>query len=183
MDQLVSTTVAIAALAGFLIFTTVLKYAVSDAFVRTRFIMTAFLVFIVVTLTVAFWRYTVPSLLWSLPALVLGVLVGHLVGVKAAQEKMLLLGVEEYMNHVAHLHMADARGLQWWSVINFYSIAGALLVINLLGLSVVVFEGREPLALATCAVGAFLVGTLAPYLIHLWSISAAQNSSRIPSEA
>lgn len=173
MDQLlVSTTVAIAALAGFLLFISALRYAVPDAFVRTRLIMTAFVAFIVVTLTAAFWRYTADSLLFSVPALLLGMLAGHEVGVRAAQEKLLAQGAREYMAHVAHIHVADITKLKWWSVIN--SIAGALLIINLLGLSVVIFDTNTPLALATCAVGAFLVGTLLPYLMHLWRLSPSK---------
>jgi hypothetical protein len=178
MDQLlVSATVAIAALAGFLLFITALKYGIPDAFVRTRLIMTAFVAFIIVSLTAAFWRYTADSLVYSVPALLLGMLAGHEVGVKAAQEKLAMQGVRNYMEHVAHVHIADVSNLQWWSVINFYSIAGALLVINLLGASVVFFDGRKVWALITCAVGAFLVGTLVPYLMHLWKLSRSSSAA------
>lgn len=177
MDQLlVSATIGIAALAGFLLFITALKYGVTDSFARTRLIMTAFVAFIVVTLTAAFWRYTEASLAFSIPALLLGMLVGHEVGVRAAQEKLMVEGVERYMEHFAHIHLADISKLEWWSIINFYSIAGALLIINLLGASVVFFEGRETWALATCAIGAFLVGTLLPYLMHLWRLKTSRST-------
>lgn len=179
----ISTTVGIAALAAFLIYLTVLKYAVENNFVRTRLIMTGFFCFIVLTLTVAFWRYTLPSLWFSIPALVFGMLVGHFVGVRTAEERLMLEGAERYMEHFAHIHFADVKKLEWWSLINFYSIAGALVIINLLGLSVVIFDGGKSWALLTCGVGAFLLGTMAPYLIHLWSISKAQNAKSTMSEA
>ncbi|MDB5224738.1 MAG: hypothetical protein JWO43_360 [Candidatus Adlerbacteria bacterium] len=182
MDQLlISTTVAIASLAGFFLFITALKYAVSDTFVRTRLIMTAFLVFMVITLTAAFWKFTGASLWYSIPALAAGMLVGHFVGVRAAQEKLMMQGLERYMKHFAHVDVDD-EGFQWWSVINFYSIAAALLIINLLGLTTVLYNSREGLVMATCALGAFLMGTLTPYLIHLWSIKASENKSKTTSE-
>jgi hypothetical protein len=174
MDQLlISTTVAIATLAAFLIFITILKYAMQDTFVRTRLIMTGFVAFVVIALTASFWRYTVLSLGFSLPALVVGMFVGHFVGVRAAQEKLLAQGMERYIEHITHVKLGDPQNLQWWSVINFYTIAGALVIVNLLGLSVVIFNQSQGLALTTCAVGAFLIGTLLPYLAHLWTIKNA----------
>jgi hypothetical protein len=182
MDQLlVSTTVAIAALAGFFLFITALKYAIPDTFVRTRLIMSAFLVFMVITLTAAFWRSTLPSLTFSVPAFALGMLVGHVVGVRAAKERLMLEGAEHYMEHFAHIHISGE--IKWWSLINFYSIAGALLIINLLGLTVVIHNESQTWVMFTCAVGAFLVGTLTPYLIHLWTISAKENTRSTMSEA
>jgi len=184
MDSLVlSTTTAIAALAAFTIFVSALRYAVSDSFARTRLSMTAFFCFIVVTLTMAFWRYTFDSLPFVAPAFALGLIVGHFVGVKKAQERLMLEGFEHYLEHFAHVDIFDARSLRWWPLINFYSIAGALILINFVGLSNVIFAGRESWALAACAVGAFLLGTIAPYLIHLWAINPAQNKSSTTSEA
>jgi hypothetical protein len=172
----------IAALAAFLIFITALKYAVADAFARTRLGMTAFFVFIVVTLSVSFWHYALESLPFAAPAALVGLLVGQFVGARAAQERLLLQGAEEYMEHFAHVHLADVKNLQWWSIINFYTVMGALLVINFVGLSDVIFGG-EHWADATSAVGAFLLGTLLPYLIHLWAIKTAQKSTSTASEA
>ena len=174
---------AIASLTAFLILISALRYTTPDRFVRTRLVMTLFFCFIVVTLTLAFWRYTMQSLVFTVPALIIGVLVGHLVGVKAAQERLMLEGVENYVEHFAHVHLADVAKLEWWSIINFYSVMGALLLINFVGLSTVIFPGSETWAMATCVFGAFLIGTVAPYIIHLWSIKAAQNSSSTASEA
>ena len=95
----------------------------------------------------------------------------------------MLEGFENYVEHFAHVHLADVTKLQWWSLVNFYSVTGALLLINFVGLSTVIFAGSETWAIATCVFGAFLIGTVAPYIIHLWSIRAAQNSSSIQSEA
>ena len=80
------------------------------------------------------------------------------------------------MEHFAHIHLGDIAQLQWWALINFYTVMAALLLINLVGLSTVIFEGRESWALATCAVGAFLLGSIAPYLAHLWSLPAGKQA-------
>lgn len=164
---------AIAALAAFFVLITALKYAISDPFSRTRLIMTAFFCFIVATLTMSFWRYTVDSLPYAVPSLVLGLMAGYVLGVREAQRKMMESGLEWYREHFAHVHLADMRSLTWWSVINFYTVMGALAIINLVGLSNVIFKERESLAMATCAVGAFLLGTIAPYLLHLWSVKTS----------
>ena len=89
----------------------------------------------------------------------------------------MLQGIEEYMEHFAHIHFHDIKSLTWWSFINFYSVMGALLLINLVGLSNVIFEGAELWAITTSIFGAFLIGTIVPYLAHLWSIKARHQSS------
>jgi hypothetical protein len=174
---------AIAILTVFLCFIAALAYTTYSSFTRARAIMTLFFCFIVVTLTFAFWRYTLDTLVFTVPAVLVGALIGYVFGVKAAQERLMLQGAEHYMTHFAHVHFADVKNLKWWSIVNFYSVMGALLLINFVGLSSVIFKGTESWAIATCVVGAFLLGTIAPYLIHLWSIKAPQNSSRITSEA
>ncbi len=173
---------AIAILTVFLVFISALRYAVPDNFTRMRLIMTLFFCFIVVTLTLSFWKYALVSLQYTIPAALLGVLVGYFVGVKEAEEKLMVQGAERYMEHFAHVHFSDIQTLQWWSLINFYSIAGALLLINFVGLSTVIFRGAESWAIATCVLGAFLLGSVVPYLIHLWSISSAQNAKSTTSE-
>lgn len=173
MSDTVTITIAVAVLAAFLVLLTVLKYAIRENFTRTRLIMTAFFCFIVFTLTLAFWRYTLDSLPYTIPAALLGAFLGHFLGVRTERQKLAARGVHWYREHFAHVHIMDLRELTWWSVINFYSVMGALLLINLVGLSSVIFRGHEPLALATCIVGAFLLGTIAPYLLHLWGVTAA----------
>lgn len=174
---------AIAILTVFLGIISILRYAVPDRFTRNRLIMTLFFCFIVVTLTLSFWEYALTSLIFTIPAVTLGAVVGHFVGVKEAQEKLMLQGAEHYMEHFAHIHFEDVKNFQWWSLINFYTVAGALLLINFVGLSTVIFRGTQSWAIATCVFGAFLLGTVAPYLIHLWSIKAPQNTSSTTSEA
>lgn len=168
---------AIAVLTVFLVFLSALSYAIQDAFIRMRLIMTLFFCFIVVTLTLSFWQYALLSLRFTIPAALFGVLVGYFVGVKEAEEKLMVQGLSHYMEHFAHIHVADIQHFQWWSLINFYSIAGALLLINLVGLSTVIFRGAQSWAMVTCVFGAFLLGTIVPYLVHLWSINPAQKSS------
>jgi len=92
--------------------------------------------------------------------------------VRTAEEKLHAQGLRYYMKHFAHIHAFDLQNLTWWSVINFYTVMGGLLMINLVGLSNVIFDGAEGWAIATSAVGAFLIGTIIPYLFHLWSIRA-----------
>ena len=162
--------VAIVTLTAFLVFITALKYAVADTFLRSRLIMTAFFLFIVTTLTVSFSEYAFASIPYSVPALLIGMVVGRVVGVREAERKMMAQGAEHYLEHFTHIHIDDLKKLRWWSIVNFYTVLGALGLINLIGLSTVIFNGREEWILATCAVGAFGLGTLAPYLWHLWSI-------------
>ncbi len=167
--------VGIALLAAFLIFISALRYAVRDGFTRTRLVMTSFFLFIVCTLTVAFFDYALQSLVYTIPAAILGALLGHFLGVRTEQKKLMAQGIHFYREHFAHVHVADLKDLTWWSVVNFYSVMGALLLINLVGISTVFFSDAKPWAMATCIVGAFLLGSIAPYLVHLWSLTEKNN--------
>lgn len=183
MEQLpASITITVALLTVFLSFITVLKYAVEDDFVRTRLIMTSFFFFIVATLTISFYKHTAATLPFTIPAWILGVAVGYIGGVRAAQARLKLEGVRHYMRHFAHVHIKNASDITWWSVVNFYSVMSALVLINLVGLSTVIFRQAENWAVATSTVGAFLLGTIAPYLVHLWRIRARQNTRSSTSE-
>jgi hypothetical protein len=68
------------------------------------------------------------------------------------------------------VHARGLAELSWWTFVNFYTIGGALVLINLVGFSTVLVPS-EGLAIATSAVGALLLGSIAPYLMHLWSLS------------
>jgi hypothetical protein len=183
MEQLPgSIIVTIAVLTVFLSLVTALKYAVADNFTRTRAIMTLFFFFIVTTLTISFWQYALATLPYTVPAWLLGALIGYVLGVRAAQKKLSMEGVTHYMEHFAHIHSDDLQHLTWWTLINFYTVMSALVLINLVGFSTVLFRQSEGLAIMTSAVGAFLLGTIAPYLIHLWSIKAAHPKSSTTSE-
>ncbi len=183
MDQLPYTiTLVIALLAVFLCFAVGIKYVVTDNFVRTRMVMTAFFFFIVATLTISFWQYRIDSLPYTVPAFLLGLLLGYLLGVRTEQQKLRVGGLEHYMEHFARIHLYDITALNWWSVINFYSVMGGLLLINLVGLSTVIFRGNAQSAIRTAMVGALLLGTIVPYLIHLWSIRAPHHAKRTASE-
>lgn len=161
--------VDIAILAAFLTAVVALQYAVTDHFVRMRLVMTGLFIFVVCTLTWSFWPYAVASMSFSIPALFVGILIGRLVGVEAAQKRLASEG-EGYLRHFAHIHLGDLQKLEWWSVLNYYTVVGALVLINLVGLSDVLFAGHSAFAYATCAAGAFLIGTIVPYLVHLWSL-------------
>lgn len=184
MEQLpISITLVIALLTAFLCFAVGAKYAIPNNFVRTRLIMTSFFCFIVATLTISFWEYRVSSLPYTIPAALAGILLGYLLGVRTEQQKLRVGGVEHYMEHFAHIHLYDITALNWWSVINFYTVMGGLLLINLVGLSTVIFGGDAQSAIRTSMVGAFLLGTIVPYLVHLWSIKAAHHAKSTASEA
>ncbi len=178
-----SITITVAVLTVFLVFITALKYGVEDEFMRTRLTMTAFFLFIVATLTISFWDYTAATLPFTIPAFLLGALIGYILGVRTEQQKLRDHGLAYYKAHFAHIHMHDVEALNWWAVINFYSVMSALVLINLVGFSTVLFRGSEDLAIATSVVGAFLLGTIAPYLLHLWSIKTAHAKSSTTSEA
>ncbi len=173
---------AVAVLTLFLSLLTALKYAVADNFTRTRLIMTAFFCFIVATLTISYWPFFFATLPYTVPAGMLGVIIGYFVGVRAAEERLNTEGLRHYLEHFAHIHLKDSSSLNWWSLINFYSVMSALALINLVGLTTVIFNNTKPLTLATSAFGAFLIGTIAPYLIHLWSIKAPQKTTSTTSE-
>jgi len=172
--------ITIAALTIFLAFITGLKYAVEDEFTRTRLMMTSFFFFIVVTLTTSFWQYTLHSLWYTVPAALVGMIIGHIVAVREAERRVMAEGLNHYLEHFAHVHSEDLKQLRWWAIINFYSVMGALVLINFVGLSTVIFSGHEEWAMVTCAVGAFLLGTIVPYIAHLWSISAQNAKARAP---
>ena len=178
----VSVIIVVAVLTAFLVFITTLKYAVEDNFTRTRLIMTAFFCFIVTTLTVSYWPFFFATLPYTIPAGLVGMLAGYIVGVRTAEKKLSAQGIRYYMGHFAHIHLKEVNPLNWWSFINFYSAMGALALINLVGLTTVIFHNLKPLTLATSAFGAFLIGSIVPYLIHLWSIKATQNSTSTTSE-
>lgn len=166
-----SITIVIALLTLFLIFITVVKYATQNHFARTRLTMTSFFVFIVMTLTISFWQFTFATLPYTIPATLLGVLLGYMLGVRTEQQKLRTQGLRYYMEHFAHIHITDVQELTWWSFINFYSVMGGLLLINLVGLSSVIFRGIETWAILSCVFGAFLLGSIVPYLAHLWSVT------------
>jgi hypothetical protein len=174
MNQLpASITIVVALLAIFLVFITSLKYSGWSNFSRTRAMMTSFFFFIVATLTISFLPFAMDTFPYSAPAFLVGLLIGYLFGVTTEQQKLRAQGLQHYMQHFAHIHVDDFRHLTWWSVINFYSVMGGLLLINLVGLSTVIFHGSEIWAILTSAAGAFLLGTIVPYLIHLWSVNAS----------
>ena len=183
MEQLPGSVILVVALLTiFLAAITALKYAVRSNFVRTRAIMTLFFIFIISTLTVSYFEFFFATLPYTIPAGLVGVAVGYFVGVRAAEKKLDTHGLEHYIEHFAHVHIHEIKVLNWWSIINFYSVMGALLLINLVGLTTVIFHNTKPLTLATSAFGAFLIGTIAPYLIHLWSIRPAHHKRSTTSE-
>jgi hypothetical protein len=183
MEQLPpSIILTIAVLTAFLIFITALRYSVPDSFTRTKLSMTMFFCFIVATLTISFWQYTLDTLPYTIPASLLGVVMGWLIGVRAAEDRVRTEGLAHYMEHFAHVHIGEGRRLTWWSVINFYTVMGALLLINFVGLSTVIFNEAKNWALITSSIGAFLLGTLVPYLIHVWSIGERHKAKSTTSE-
>lgn len=168
----VSITVVVALLAVFLMLVVALQYSGMNTFRRMRASMSAFFFFIVATLSVSFFNYAAATLPYTVPAFVLGVLVGYAFGVTTERQKLAAQGIEHYMEHFAHIHAEDLKHMTWWSIINFYSVGGGLLLINLVGFSNVILNGSEAGAIVTSTIGAFLLGTIAPYLVHLWSIRA-----------
>lgn len=165
-----SITLAIALLALFLISITVVKYAVPDNFIRTRFIMSALFAFIVVTLSISFWPFALMTFPYAVPALLLGILLGHLIGVRTEQQKIVTNGIEHYMEHFARIDHKDVKNLTWWSLINFYSIMCGLVLINLIGFTNIILQGSPFFINATSVVGAAFIGSIIPYLYHLWTL-------------
>jgi hypothetical protein len=176
-----SVVLVIALLAIFLSFLVVLKYTVSNRFTSTRFAMTSFFLFVVATLSLSFWPYALATLPYTAPAFVLGLVAGYLVGVRGANERLYREGHAHYREHFAHIHIKGQRDITWWTFVNYYTVMGALVLINLVGISSVLVQS-ESLAIATSAVGAALLGSIAPYLVHLWSISATHHANSTTSD-
>lgn len=166
-----STIIVIALLALFLISITVFKYAIANKFLQTRLIMSALFVFIVLTLSIAFWPSATITLPYSFPAFCLGVVLGYFIGVRTERQKITVLGLEHYMERFARIDHEDVKKLTWWSVINFYSVMCGLVLINLVGFTNIILSGSPLFIIITSVVGAALVGSIVPYLAHLWTIS------------
>lgn len=183
MEQLpASITITVALLTVFFCFIVGLKYTSLSNFTRTRLMMTSFFFFIVATLTISFWQYALATLPFTIPSFASGALIGYFIGVRAAEKRLSTEGLAHYMEHFAHVPVTELKKLTWWSVINFYSVMSALVLINLVGFSTVIFRQNEGLAIMTSAVGALLLGTIAPYLVHLWSISTRHHPTSTTSE-
>jgi hypothetical protein len=160
----------LALLAAFLISITASRYAAWDNFTRTRFIMSALFIYIVASLTVSFWQVARSTIPFVIPAFIIGLIVGELVGARTARQKLFMEGMEGYMEHFAHIRPKDLKNLTWWSFVNYYSVSCALILINLIGLAIVLHQGSRLVAIETSVVGATLIGSILPYLIHLWRL-------------
>lgn len=177
-----SVILTIAVLTVFLMFVTGLKFASTDRAAYTKLVMTGFFLFIVTTLTISFWEYALDTLPFTIPAALLGMGAGHFVGVRAARERIEAEGLAEYVEHFAHVHLGELHDLRWWKVVNFYTVMMSLLLINFVGLTDVIFHEAKNWAIVTSTVGAFLIGTIVPYLIHVWSIKATAHASSSTSD-
>jgi hypothetical protein len=167
--------IAVIALSAlFLISIPVFKYAIRDNFIRTRFIMSALFIFIVLTLSISFWPSARVTLPFAIPALLAGIALGYLIGVRTERQKLTMHGVEHYMEHFAHIEIQDVKSLTWWSVVNYYSIMSALVLINLVGFTNVILRGSPLFVIVTSVVGAALIGSILPYLVHLWMLSRSK---------
>ncbi len=176
-SHVTSVTILIALLALFLISITVIKYVVRSKFTETRLMMTALFAFIVITLTMAFSSSVLATLPFTIPALFIGIMLGYLIGVRTEQQKIMTLGIEHYMEHFAHIHSKDLKTMTWWSVVNFYSIMCGLVLINLVGFTNIILSGSPLFTIITSMVGALLIGSIVPYLAHLWTVSMMRRSA------
>src|SRR6185503_15192921 len=107
------------------------------------------------------WQFTLATLPFTIPTFGVGALLGYMIGVRAAEKRLNTEGLSHYMEHFAHIHLNTEKNVQWWSLINFYSIMGALILINLVGFTNVILGQNKTFAIFTSAVGAFLIGTIA----------------------
>lgn len=180
MSATTSVIIAIALLALFLISLTVLKYAVRNSFIRTRFIMTALFAFIVLTLSISFWPEAPITLPFAIPATFVGMLLGYVIGVRTERQKIVTHGIEHYMERFARIDPEDVRKLTWWSVVNYYSIMCGLVLINLVGFTNIILRGSPLFIIITSSIGAAFVGSIIPYLAHLWSIRLTDAPTEAP---
>lgn len=160
----------VAILTAFFIFLIAAKFAIEDDFRRTRLVMSAFFLFIVITLTVCFKEFFFATLPFTIPAGLAGVIAGFIIGVPAAEDRLKKEGLSRYRQDFAQIETKGVKGFAWWSVLNFYTVMSALVLINLIGLTTVLLHNLKPMALVTSAFGAFLIGSIVPYLYHLWTL-------------
>lgn len=168
--NIIAVMTALAALVIFLCLVVVLKYAIKGNFTRTRIILTLLLGFLVAVVLLAFWQHIAASATTMLTAFLLGVLIGERGGVRPAQRKIATEGVRYYMEEFVHTSKEELKAFTWWSIVNFYAIMCALIMMNLVGLSRILFDGNMYLATGVVAFGAFLIGVTLPYVIHLWRV-------------
>jgi hypothetical protein len=95
---------------------------------------------------------------------------GYAIGVRTEQQKLMMQGIENYMERFAIIEHADIKNLSWWSVVNFYSIMSGLILINLVGFTNIILKGNTSFIILTSVVGAALIGSIVPYLAHLWTL-------------
>jgi hypothetical protein len=176
MNGVLAIIVVTALLALFLISITVFKYAIHNNFMRTRLTMSALFIFIVLVLSISFWPSAMITFPYTIPAFICGLILGHLIGVRTEQQKLAMNGVEHYMEHFAHINPADLQNLTWWSFINYYSIMCGLILINLVGFTNIILNGSLVFVVVSSVVGAALIGSIVPYLFHLWTVSPPKNS-------
>jgi hypothetical protein len=179
MNQVTTIIVLIALLAAFLIAITVIKYAVKDKFTETRLMMSALFVFIITTMTLAFSRSVLETLPYTAPAFVIGMALGYLIGVRTERQKIMAHGIEHYMVHFAHIRSKDLKNLTWWSIVNFYSIMCGLILVNLVGFTNVILDRSPVFTVVSSVVGALLIGSIVPYLAHLWTFTMEKRLRRM----
>jgi cytochrome bd-type quinol oxidase subunit 2 len=177
-DHAAAITAVIAILAAFLISLAVAKYTIKDNFVRTRLIMSALFLFITTTLSISFWPYALLTFNYSFPSFLIGIILGQIIGVRTEQQKIVEHGIERYAERFARVSAEDVKKLTWWSIINFYSIMCGLVLINLIGFTNIILHGSPAFIIATSMVGALFVGSIVPYLIHLWTVRLRHGATR-----
>jgi hypothetical protein len=160
----------IALLALFLISITIFKYTIPNNFLRTRLVMSALFIFIVSTLSISFWPSALLTLPYTIPTFLCGAILGHMIGVRAERKKLTMLGAEHYVEHFTHIHFSDVKSLTWWSFVNYYSIMCGLILINLVGFTNIILGRSLVFVVLSSVVGAALIGSIFPYLVHLWTI-------------
>lgn len=168
MDSSAAITLMLALLAAFLVSITIAKYAFVHRFTRIRFVMSALFIYIVATLTVSFWNVALATLPYTIPVFFIGMYLGHRIGVGAEEQKISMMGIDSYMQRFAHITHHDIRRLNWWSFINFYSIMCGLVIINLVGLTTILLDSSSRSVIFTSIIGAAFIGSIVPYLTHLW---------------
>ena len=104
----------------------------------------------------------------------LGMLLGYFIGVRTERQKIMMQGIERYMERFARIENSDIKKMTWWSFVNFYSVMCGLVLINLVGFTNVILRGSPLFIIITTSVGAALIGSILPYLAHLWTLPLAR---------
>lgn len=164
--------ISIGLLSAYFFFLLLMRHAVRNHFLITRFTITAFIVYMFATLIVVYWTPMMDNAVQGSVAFLAGLVLGRFMAVTVERRKIAEEGLSNYLEHYLHIHIKSLENLEWWSIVNVHTVIVTLIFIDLLGLNRTVYDSA-PATLFIVVLALFLVGTVIPYAVHLWTIKAS----------